>query len=216
MISERWHIASPIQFSIITVIKYYLTVHVVFMQKEPYNNTYCHTVNVVIHRNSFHTQDTNNHTPESMSYFPHRNSLHTDGHRHRRHRGLNFSSILMRNMLNADYGCRVHSTSSASRDMMLLDASRHMVASTVSVTIMHSSNVWSLILLTAGGITILLSDVHPQNALSSISSSPLQSARCTCINHVQSWNAHSLIALTECLTLTQVTSSRIKKHSCLV
>ena len=66
-----------IQFSIITVIKYYHyhTVHVVFMQKEPYNNTYCHTVNVVIHhtrrttlhtailliRNSLHTQDTDNH-----------------------------------------------------------------------------------------------------------------------------------------------------------
>ena len=71
----------------------------------------------------------------------------------------------MRNMLNADYGCRVHSTSSASQDMMLLDASHHMVASTVSVTIMHPSNAWSLILLTAGGITILHSDVHPQNAL---------------------------------------------------
>ncbi len=74
-----------IQFSIITVIKYYHTAHVVFMQKEPYNNTYCHTVNVVIHRNSLHTRDTDNHTPESMSYFPHRNSLHTDGHQHRRH-----------------------------------------------------------------------------------------------------------------------------------
>ncbi len=66
------------------------------MQKEPYNNTYCHTVNVVIHRNSLHMQDTNNHTPESVSYFPHRNSLHTDRHRLRqhRHRGLNLSSIL--------------------------------------------------------------------------------------------------------------------------
>ncbi len=117
----------------------------------------------------------------------------------------------MRNMLNADYGCRVHSTSSTSRDMMLLDASRHMVASMVSVTIMYPLNAWSLILLMAGGITILLSDVHPQNALSSISSSPLQLARCTCVNYVQSWNAHSLISLTECLTLTWVTSSGIKK-----
>jgi hypothetical protein len=47
---------------------------------------------------------------------------------------------VMGNMLNADYGCRVHSTSSASQDMMLLDASCHMVASTVLVTIMHPSN----------------------------------------------------------------------------
>ncbi len=73
------------------------------MQKEPYNNTYCHTVNVVIHRNSLHTQDTDNYTPESMSYFPHRNSLHTDGHRHRqhrRHRGLNLSSILKYSFLS--------------------------------------------------------------------------------------------------------------------
>ncbi len=65
----------------------------------------------------------------------------------------------MRNMLNADYGCRVHSTSSASWDMMFLDASCHMVASTILVTIMHPSNAWSLILLTVGGITILRSDV---------------------------------------------------------
>ena len=96
--SWRHFLEYIIQFSIITVIKYYHTVHVVFMQKEPYNNTYCHTVNVVIHRNWLHTQDTDNHTPESMSYFPHRNSLHTDGHqRHQhQHRGLNLSSILIK------------------------------------------------------------------------------------------------------------------------
>ncbi len=42
----------------ILTVTHYHTVHVVFMQKEPYNNTYCHTVNVVLHRNSLHTQDT--------------------------------------------------------------------------------------------------------------------------------------------------------------
>ncbi len=115
---------------------------------------------------------------------------------HFKHQSLDCQ--LMRNMLNADYGCRVHSTSSASRDMMLLDASCHMVASTVLVTIMHPSNAWSLILLTVGGITFLRSDVHPQNALFLIFLSPLQLARCTCVNHVQSWNAHSLIALLNC------------------
>ncbi len=93
--SWRHFLEYIIQFIVVfTVKKYYHTVHVVFMQKEPYNNTYCHTINVVIHRNSLHTQDTDNHTPESMSYFPHRNSLHTDGHRRdrHRHRGLNLGT----------------------------------------------------------------------------------------------------------------------------
>jgi hypothetical protein len=65
---------SPTHGCHLLVVVNYHTVHVVFMQKEPYNNKYCHTFNLVIHhtrrttlhtailliRNSLHTQDTDN------------------------------------------------------------------------------------------------------------------------------------------------------------